>query len=64
MVILTGRELELLVALRDDWERLYRVELARLLQEEAERRGRFDVKPMRPRGTNRLACGALTKQAP
>lgn len=51
MVILTDRELELLVTLRDDWERLYRNELARLLKEEAERRGRFDVKRMRPEGT-------------
>jgi hypothetical protein len=51
MVILTDRELELLVTLRDDWERLYRNELARLLQEEAERHGRFDIKRAHPRGT-------------
>ena len=47
MVIFTDRELELLVTLRDDWERLYRNELARLLMEEAVRRGRFDVKRTR-----------------
>jgi hypothetical protein len=51
MVIFTDRELELLVTLRDDWDRLYRNELARLLQEEAERRGRLDIKRVRPRGT-------------
>ena len=51
MVFLTDRELELLLMLRDNWERLYRNELARLLQEEAERRGRFDIKRMRPGGT-------------
>ena len=51
MVIFTDRELELLVTLRDNWDRLYRNELARLLQEEAERRGRFDVKRMRSKGT-------------
>jgi hypothetical protein len=51
MVIFTDRELELLATLRDNWERLYRNELARLLQEEAERRDRFDIKRMRPRGT-------------
>jgi len=50
MVIFTDRELELLVTLRDDWERLYRNELARLLKEEAERCGRFDVKRIRPKG--------------
>jgi hypothetical protein len=50
MVIFTDRELELLVTLRDNWERLYRAELARLLQEEAERGGRFDIKRMRPEG--------------
>jgi hypothetical protein len=51
MVIFTDRELELLATLRDGWERLYRNELARLLKEEAERRGRFDIKGMRPGGT-------------
>ena len=50
MVIFTDRELALLATLRDNWERLYRNELARLLKEEAERRGRFDVKRMRPGG--------------
>ena len=50
MVIFTDRELEILAMLRDNWERLYRNELARLLQEEAERRGRFDIKRMRPGG--------------
>jgi len=50
MVIFTDRELQLLAKLRDNWERLYRNELARLLKEEAERRGRFDVKRMRPGG--------------
>ena len=51
MVIFTDRELELLATLRDSWERLYRNELARLLKEEAERHGRFDIKRMRPGGT-------------
>jgi hypothetical protein len=51
MMIFTDRELEILATLRDDWERLYRNELARLLQEEAERRGRFDIKRIRPGGT-------------
>jgi hypothetical protein len=51
MVIFTDREHELLAALRDNWERLYRNELARLLTEEAERRGRFDIKRTRPGGT-------------
>jgi hypothetical protein len=51
MVIFTDRELAFLVALRDNWERLYRNELARLLQEEAQRRGRPDVKRMRARAT-------------
>jgi hypothetical protein len=51
MVIFTDRELELLATLRDNWERLYRNELARLLQEEAERGDRFDIKRMRPGGT-------------
>ena len=51
MVIFTDRELEILVTLSDNWERLYRNELARLLKEEAERRGRFDIKRMRSRGT-------------
>ena len=51
MVIFTDRELELLATSRDNWDRLYRNELARLLKEEAERRGRFDVKGMRSRGT-------------
>jgi hypothetical protein len=50
MVIFTDRELELLATLRDNWERLYQAELARLLKEEGERRGRFDVKRMRPGG--------------
>jgi hypothetical protein len=50
MVIFTDRELEFLATLSDNWERLYRNELARLLKEEAERRGRFDIKPIRPRG--------------
>lgn len=44
MVIPTDRELEILAALRDDWQRLYRNELARLLWQEAERRGRPDIK--------------------
>jgi hypothetical protein len=48
MVIFTDRELAFLVTLRDNWERLYRNELARLLQEEAERRGRFAIKVIRP----------------
>jgi hypothetical protein len=51
MVIFTDRELELLAALRDNWDRLYRTELARLLKEEAERRGRSDIRGMRPGGT-------------
>jgi hypothetical protein len=51
MVILTERELEVLATLRDNWERLYRNELARLQKEEAERRRRFDVKRKRPEGT-------------
>ena len=51
MVILTDRELAFLVSLKDDGERLYRNELACLLKEEAERRGRFDVKGVRPGGT-------------
>jgi hypothetical protein len=51
MVIFTDRELELLATLKDNWERLYRAELARLLQEEAERGGRFDIERMRPGGT-------------
>jgi hypothetical protein len=51
MVIFTDHELELLATLRDSWERLYRNELARLLKEEADRRGRFDIKGMRPGGT-------------
>jgi hypothetical protein len=51
MVIFTDRELELLATLRDNWEWLYRNELARLLKEEAERRGRFAIKGMRPGGT-------------
>jgi hypothetical protein len=51
MEIFTERELELLAMLKDNWERLYRDELARLLKEEAERRRRFDVKRMRPKGT-------------
>ena len=51
MVIFTDRELDFLATLRDSWERLYRNELARLLKEEAERRGRFDVKRMSPGGT-------------
>ena len=51
MVIFTDRELELLATLRDNWAQLYRTELARLLNEEAERRGRFDIKRMRPGGT-------------
>jgi hypothetical protein len=55
MVIFTDRELEFLVTLRDNWERLYRNELSRLLMEEAERRGRFDVKRMRSRGTGNAA---------
>jgi hypothetical protein len=55
MVIFTDRELELLATLRDSWERLYRDELARLLKEEAERHGRFDIKRMRPGGTGLAA---------
>jgi hypothetical protein len=51
MVIFTDRELAFLATLKDNWERLYRNELARLLQEEAERRGRFDIKRIRPGGT-------------
>ena len=51
MVIFTDHELELLATLRDNWERLYRNELARLLREEAERHGRFDIKGGRPGGT-------------
>ena len=50
MVIFTDRELEFLVTLSDNWERLYRNELARLLKEEAERRYRSDVKRTRLRG--------------
>ena len=50
MVIFTDRELAFLATLKDDWERLYRNELARLLQEEAERRGRFDIKRVCPGG--------------
>ena len=44
MVLLADRELEILAALHDNWERLYRNELARLLWQEAQRRGRPDVK--------------------
>lgn len=51
MVLFTDRELEFLATLKDNWERLYRNELARLLQEEVERRCRFDIKGMRPGGT-------------
>lgn len=66
MVIFTDRELEFLVMLSDNWERLYRNELARLLMEEAERRGRFDVKRMRSRGaaTMERADGARNVRAP
>jgi len=46
MVILTDRELEIWATLRDNWERLYRNELVRLLQEEAQRRVRLDIKVM------------------
>ena len=55
MEIFTERELELLATLKDNWERLYRDELARLLKEEAQRRSRFDVKGVRPRGTGMAA---------
>lgn len=55
MEIFTARELELLAMLKDNWERLYRAELARLLKEEAERRGRFDVKGARPGGAGLAA---------
>jgi hypothetical protein len=54
MVILTDRELAFLVTLKADGERLYRNELARLLQEEAVRRSRVDVKGVRP-GETRIA---------
>jgi len=50
MVIFTDRELAFLATLKDNWERLYRNELARLLKEEAERRGRFDIKDRRQTG--------------
>jgi hypothetical protein len=55
MVIFTDRELEFLVTLSHNWERLYRNELARLLKEEAERRYRSDIKGMRPRGARTAA---------
>jgi len=55
MVIFTDRELAFLATLTDSWERLYRDELARLLKEEAERRGRPDIKGVRPRGTGMAA---------
>ena len=66
MVIFTDRELEFLVTFRDNWERLYRNELSRLLMEEAERRGRFDIKRMRSRGTAAMerADGARNVRAP
>ncbi|MDP9085482.1 MAG: hypothetical protein M3N02_01790 [Pseudomonadota bacterium] len=51
MVIFTDRELAFLATLSERWEQLYRNELARLLREEAERRGRFDIKRRRPGGT-------------
>ena len=68
MVIFTDRELEFLVMLSDNWERLYGNELARLLKEEAERRYRSDMKGMRARGrrtaTMERADGARNVRTP
>jgi hypothetical protein len=44
MSILTGRELEFLTSLSASWSRLYRTELARLLQKNDDRcEARFDA---------------------
>lgn len=48
MSIFTDSELQFLATLRKSWERLYRNELVRLLREDAERRGLFQIKDMRP----------------
>ena len=63
MVIFTDRELAFLATLSDNWERLYRNELARLLREQAGLRGRSGIGSMRARrpasgraeGRNRVA---------
>lgn len=48
MWLLTGRELEFLMTLRDNWQQLYHDELVRLLKEDACRSDRVNVVAAHP----------------